>query len=166
MEMTFYCKEKGHNPWPHLENVWWLGGTKFFGVLQAEMPLIVSFGKAQIIAYSCVSRPIHLSERILTSSGLASEEGAFDVGSSAVSVPWVAPSRFLSTWPGWNRTGWVRLGIHVEQSEMCFLWSDIDYPQGRTHCLSLSDALLGQWDGQNRNTGKWSGSGNLELSRK
>lgn len=93
-------KKNWHNPWPHLENVWWLCGTKFFGVLWAEMPLIVSFGKAQIIAYSCVSSPIHLSERIPTSSGLASEEGVIDVGSSADSVPWAAPSWFLTTWPG------------------------------------------------------------------
>lgn len=161
--MTFYCKKKWHNPWSHLENVWWLCGTKFFGMLWAEMPLIVSFGKAQIIAYSCVPSPIHLSERIPPSSGLASEEGVFDVSSLADSVPWAAPSWFLTTWPGWNWTGWVRLGIHWTVRDVFSLeWYRIS---------SRKDALSESWlfwaNGMVKiGTETGSGSGNSELSRK
>lgn len=173
MEMTFYCKAKWHNHWRHLENVWWPCGTKdlwnesTFGVLWTEMPMIVSFSKAQIMTYSCVPCPIHLSGRTPTSSsGLASEGRVCDIGSSADSVPWAASSGFLTTWAGRSQTGWVRLRIPLEQSEMGFLWSDVEHPQGKMHCLSLSCALLGHWDGQNRNRDWGLGSGNSELSRK
>lgn len=107
--MIFNCKSKWYNYRLPLENVWWL---VIYRSLEQEHFWYVVGRNTQdsiipqgIIAYSCVPNSIHLSDGTPTSSGLASEEGVYDTGSSIDAFPWKVPSGFLTTCTGWSQTG-------------------------------------------------------------